>query len=150
MPSDVKAFNWSVTNLCVVCWDVQVNKQVRWTFLKGCPSSSPLFFLFCFILIFSSYCVLFLFVLHVQFCKAKSRCALSQLFRQQRSLTVSFALTYNLTVLSSPFSSPQSSLLSFTLLIHFFLLVFFNVFLLPVIAFATNNNTMVMVTAMNI
>lgn len=76
------------------------------------------FFLYLFILIsfFSSYCVLFLFVLHVQFCKAKSRCALSQLFRQQRSLTVSFALTYNLTIfaltvlvtslLLSLFSSP--------------------------------------------
>lgn len=124
MSLNVKAFNWSVTNLCVVSWDVQVNKQVRWTFLRGCPSSRPLFvfigfFIYLFIyfdFVFSSYCVLFLFVLHVQFCKAKSRCALSQLFRQQRSLTVSFALTYNLTIfaltvlvtslLLSLFSSP--------------------------------------------
>lgn len=55
MPLNVKAFNWSVTNLCVVSWDVQVNKQVRWTFLRGCPSSRPLFVFigFFFIYLFS-------------------------------------------------------------------------------------------------
>lgn len=80
-------------------------------------------FLFSLLLFFSFFHLIvycFLFVLHVQFCKAKSRCALSQLLRQQYSLTVSFALTYNLIILPSPYSSPHSAILCFPCPTHSF------------------------------
>ncbi len=73
------------------------------------------FFLFAFV----SHSFVLFFVSHVQFCKAKSRSNLSQVFSLQRSLTVSSALTYNTPLLSSPLlSSPllSSPLLSSPLL----------------------------------
>lgn len=91
----------------------------------------------------------FVFVLHVQFCKAKSRCTLSQVVHQQHSVTVSYQslLQYSLPppplLLSSPFlcssllaSSPcwfLSVFLSFSfffssLLVYFPLLLFLHLF----------------------
>lgn len=118
MSSNVKPLP-GVLPICMLC--VETYKLTsQQNIPEGMSLCQPTFCFLCFfLLIFSSYCVLFLFVLHVQFCKAKSRCALSQLFRQQRSLTVSFALTY-LTVLPSPYSSTHSSLFSFPVPTHFF------------------------------
>lgn len=58
---------------------------------------------------FVSHFFSFVFVLHVQFCKAKSRCTLSQVVHQQHSVTVSYhsLLQYSPPgLLSSPVSFP--------------------------------------------
>lgn len=51
----------------------------------------------------------FVFVLHVQFCKAKSRCTLSQVVHQQHSVTVSY---HSLLQYSAPYLLPSPPLLS--------------------------------------
>lgn len=64
---------------------------------------------------FVSHFFSFVFVLHVQFCKAKSRCTLSQVVHQQHSVTVSYhsLLQYSPPGLLSCFLSSLPSLLVF-------------------------------------
>lgn len=93
--------SWSVTNVCVLYLK---HTGDRWTdrvaspWLPSAPSALLSF-------AFVSHSFVLFFVSHVQFCKAKSRCNLSQVFSLQRSLTVSSALTYNTPLLSTPLHS---------------------------------------------
>lgn len=57
----------------------------------------------------------FVFVSHVQFCKAKSRCTLSQVVHQQHSVTVSY---HSLLQYSPPLCSSASSLPFYLSFLH--------------------------------
>jgi len=82
---------------CIWNTQGQVGRQSDITLTAICSLGTFFQLSLCLILLFC------FFVSHVQFCKAKSRCNLSQVFSLQRSLTVSCALTYNTPLLSSPY-----------------------------------------------
>lgn len=108
MATVCRVFKVSFTEVLPMFVSCIWNTGDRWTdrvaspWLPSAPSALLSF-------AFVSHSFVLFFVSHVQFCKAKSRCNLSQVFSLQRSLTVSSALTYNTPLLSSPLPSNSYS-----------------------------------------